>query len=98
MDCKPGQACWIFGGKINSMSNEMARPRYATGLQIPIQNTKVRRTVPEALQRANEMGSPVWRALRVFPLTAPYGLALQGLTYGLIVIDPLDRLEGGLID
>lgn len=98
MICKPGQPCWTFGGKVNSMSDEMARPRTVSGLQIHPSDTKVRRTVPEALQRANELGSPLWRAMRVFPLTAPYGLALQGLTYGLIVVDPLDRLEGGLID
>ena len=98
MECKPGQPCWIFGGKVNSMSNEMARSRSVSGLQIQPSNTKVRRSVPDALKRANEVGSPLWRAMRVFPLTAPYGLALQGLTYGLIVVDPLDRLEGGLID
>ncbi len=56
-----------------------------------------KRTVTEALQRANK-ASPVIRRLKGIPFTRPYAYLLQGLTVGLIVVDPLDRLEGGLID
>lgn len=57
-----------------------------------------KRTVSEAFDRAQGAGSPLWRTTRRVPFLAPYSYALQGLTYGLILIDPLDRLEGGLID
>lgn len=57
-----------------------------------------KRTVGEALERAQSQGSPLWRSAKRFPFTKPYAYALQGLTYGLILVDPLDRLEGGLID
>ena len=57
-----------------------------------------KRTVAEALARAQSQGSPLWKLGKRFPFTQPYAYALQGLTYGLILIDPLDRLEGGLID
>jgi len=59
---------------------------------------KRKRTVAEALERATGAGSPIWRTGREFPFTKPYAYALQGLTYALILVDPLDRLEGGLID
>jgi hypothetical protein len=57
-----------------------------------------KRTVGEALIRAGEKGSPLWRATKRVPFLKPYAYLLQGLTYGLILVDPLDRLEGGLID
>lgn len=57
-----------------------------------------KRTVGEALARAQSQGSPLWKFGKRFPFTKPYAYALQGLTYGLILVDPLDRLEGGLID
>lgn len=56
-----------------------------------------KRTVTEALLRANK-ASPLLRRLKRIPFTRPYAYALQGLTVGLILVDPLDRLEGGLID
>lgn len=60
--------------------------------------TTRKRTVSEALTRAHGTGSPLWKVTRRVPFLAPYSYALQGLTYGLILVDPLDRLEGGLID
>lgn len=60
--------------------------------------TKRRRTPMEALMRANTAGTRLWRPLRAIPPFRIYGFLLQGLTYGFILVDPLDRLEGGLID
>lgn len=56
-----------------------------------------RRTVSEALQRAKE---PTGRIATIgqIPFFKPYSYLFQGLVYGFIVVDPLDRLEGGLID
>ena len=56
-----------------------------------------RRTVAEAIQRARE---PVGRISTIgqIPFFKPYAYLFQGLVYGFIVVDPLDRLEGGLID
>lgn len=59
---------------------------------------KRKRTVPEALVRVQRAGGPIWQRAKRFPFTAPYAYALQGLSYGLVIVDPLDRLEGGLID
>jgi hypothetical protein len=56
-----------------------------------------KRTVGEALLRANK-ASPMVRRLKRIPFTRPYAYLLQGLAVGLILVDPLDRLEGGLID
>ena len=86
------------------MSNEMDRlGRTLPGGSVAGVTTKTtlspqKRTVAEAMQRANEAGSPLWRATRTIPFLRPYGIALQALTYGLIMVDPLDRLDGGLID
>ena len=60
--------------------------------------TKRKRTPLEALARANSVGSQLWRPLRAIPPFRLYGFLLQGFTYGFILVDPLDRLEGGLID
>lgn len=89
----PGRAIEI------KISLVMAGPRTPTGL--PVETSKTgsrRRTVGEALERATGAGSLIWKTGKQFPFTKPYAYALQGLTYTLIVVDPLDRLEGGLID
>ena len=56
-----------------------------------------RRTVSEALQRAREPTSRI-ATIGQIPFFKPYSYLFQGLVYGFIVVDPLDRLEGGLID
>lgn len=99
MVCRPQDPCYQFGGKIKTMSKVMAAPRTPTGL--PVETTEAgprRRTVGEAVERATGAGSPIWKTGKQFPFTKPYAYALQGLTYALILVDPLDRLEGGLID
>ena len=83
------------------MSNRLNASVAPEGL--PITTTSVRtsmrrRTVAEALDRVQGVGSPLWKAGKQYPFTKPYAYALQGLTYALILVDPLDRLEGGLID
>jgi hypothetical protein len=75
--------------------------RSPEGLPIPsVKPTPAyrRRTVGEALERVQGAGSPIWKTGKQYPFTKPYAYALQGLTYALILVDPLDRLEGGLID
>jgi len=53
---------------------------------------KRKRSKFEAAQRATEhLGS--WRSIRRVPFFRPYFYGLAGITYGLILLDPLDRLE-----
>jgi hypothetical protein len=56
-----------------------------------------RRTVKEAVARAREPTSRIKKVGRI-PFLRPYAFLFEGLVYGFIVVDPLDRLEGGLID
>lgn len=100
MDCRPQDPCYQFGGKIKTMSDVLAAPQTPTGLPSGnLTETGLRkRTVPEAIMRAR--GHPLFRissGLKKTPL-APYAMLFQGLTYGLILLDPGNRLEGGLID
>ena len=102
MTCKPTDSCFVFAGRLRTMSNEFER----IGIDKPIRTTQPvnrdgmerKRTIAEAMARANDAGSPLWRTTRTIPFLRPYGIALQALTYGLIMVDPLDRLDGGLID
>ena len=82
------------------MSNEFERLGQTNELRTVStpNSTMQKRTVAEAMKRANSAGSPLWRAARTIPFLKPYGYALQAVTYGLIMVDPLDRLDGGLID
>ena len=101
MQCKPSEPCYRFGGKLNTMSGALNRSRSSSGLAITQDSSSSsmrRRTVGEALVRAGEQGSPIWRGFKRIPFFKPYAYGLQGLTYALILIDPLDRLDGGLID
>mgnify|MGYP001201996973 CR=1 FL=1 len=102
MMCKPEDPCFVFQGKLNTMSRDLARQelnsRIDSGNESAIEKTFRRRTVAEAFARANDKGSPLWRGAKQVPFLNPYAYLLQGLTYALIVVDPLDRLEGGFID
>jgi len=100
MDCRPQDPCYQFGGKIKTMSNVLAAPQTPTGLPtLETSETGPRkRTVGEAIMRAR--GHPLFsvsQGMKETPL-APYAMLFQGLTYGLILLDPGNRLEGGLID
>jgi len=82
------------------MSNVLAAPRTPTGLPADIltETGPRKRTVAEAVIRAR--GHPLFsvsQGMKGTPL-APYAMLFQGLTYGLILLDPGNRLEGGLID
>lgn len=101
MDCKPSEPCYQFGGKINSMSPRMKAP-----ISLELARSRIpsnRRTVGEALDRLTK--------IRPAPLTGlPYGVqrilrkpmmvytAAWFLASALVIVDPLDRLDGGLID
>ena len=103
MTCKPADPCYRFGGKVNSMSARLSTVQARSPEGIPVPTVKPnptyrRRTVSEALERAIGAGSPIWQQAKQYPFTKPYAYALQGLTYALILVDPLNRLEGGLID
>ena len=56
-----------------------------------------RRTVSEAMERASIYISGS-RVLQRVPMLKPYAMIFQAATYAFIAVDPLDRLEGGLID
>lgn len=73
-------------------------PSNSERLTYEFKDKKRKRTVAEALQRVQGAGSPIWATGKKFPVTKPYAYALQALTYALIFVDPLNRLEGGLID
>ena len=102
MMCNPEDPCFVYQGKLNMMSRDLARgelnTRIDSGNESAIEKTFRRRTVAEAFARANDAGSPLWRGAKQVPFLNPYAYLLQGLTYALIVVDPLDRLEGGFID
>lgn len=51
-----------------------------------------KRTKSEAAQRAQSILRPTNRIGKI-PFFRPYLIGLNVLTYGLIIIDPLDRLE-----
>ena len=51
------------------------------------------RTTGEALTRVEGPLAGINRAVRGIPFFRPYIIGLNVLTYGLILIDPLDRLE-----
>jgi len=102
MLCKPEDPCFVYQGKLNIMSRNLARgelnSRINSGNESAIEKTFRRRTVAEAFARANEIGAPIFRGAKQVPFFRPYVYLLQGLTYVLIAVDPLDRLEGGFID
>ena len=92
MLCLPDDPCYTFQGQLNSMSDTMVRVEsITTDFQVP-QPEFVKRTKIEAGLRASEALKAFNRGQKV-PFLRPYVFALNLLTYGLIIIDPLDRLE-----
>lgn len=93
MQCKPTDPCYTFNGMLNVMSGSITIGTVATDLGTrPIQLTKIKRTKFEAAARANDALKEI-NAFTTVPFFRPYIYALNALTYGLILIDPLDRLE-----
>lgn len=92
MFCLPDDPCYTFQGQLNSMSDTMVTVgSITTDFQAP-QPEFVKRTKLEAAGRAFGSLSKVNRFAKI-PFFRPYIYALNALTYGLIIIDPLDRLE-----
>ena len=103
MGCKPLDPCYAYSGKLGMMSTKFAANRAIESPVIDqLQTTRSqqyrRRTVGEALARVQDAGSPLWKVGKSYPFTKPYAYLLQGLTYAMVLVDPLDRLEGGVID
>jgi len=59
----------------------------------PVQPPDRARSKLEAIDRASSRLAGINRAFRGIPFFRPYVLGLNVLTYGLILVDPLDRLE-----
>lgn len=55
--------------------------------------TTRKRTKAEAIERVQEPVQVFAELGGAFPLTRPYARGLTALTYGFILLDPLDRLE-----
>lgn len=90
MECKPNDPCYIVQGRLNTMSPTISS--ITTDLQYRTEPTLEKRSKFEAAQRAESILSETNRIGRI-PFFRPYLIGLNLLTYGLIIIDPLDRLE-----
>ena len=64
-----------------------------TDLTYKTNSGKQKRTTGEAIDRAMGSLGFINRATRGIPFLRQYVIGLNVLTYGLILIDPLDRLE-----
>lgn len=92
MVCKPTDPCWVYEGQLNMMSPSMVTVGSITSDISNVEPSFRQRTKFEAAQRAQSLLRPTNRIGRI-PFFRPYIYALNALTYGLILIDPLDRLE-----
>ena len=90
MDCKPGDSCYAFQGKLNMMSPSMVTIGSITTRFSPADAEQ--RTQLEAAERAYDVLENVNPFAKI-PFLRPYIYGLNLLTYGLILVDPLDRLE-----
>lgn len=63
-----------------------------TDLTYQVEASNQKRTKLQATQRAQSVLRPTNRIGRI-PFFRPYLIGLNVLTYGLILVDPLDRLE-----
>jgi len=91
MECKPTDPCYVFQGRMNMMSPSLVQPSPSLASSRSIPQYRQRTTV-EALDRADDVLDMLGVA-RAIPIVRPYVRALELLTYGLIILDPLDRLE-----
>ena len=90
MECKPNDPCYIVQGRLNSMSPTISS--ITTDLQYRTEPTLEKRSKFEAAERAFDVLAE-FNAFSKVPFFRPYIYGLNALTYGLILIDPLDRLE-----
>lgn len=91
MECKPTDPCYVFQGRMNMMSPSLVQP--SPSLESSSSMSQYRqRTTGEALDRADDALN-ILGVARAIPILRPYFRGLELLTYGLIILDPLDRLE-----
>ena len=90
MDCNPGDPCYAFQGKLNMMSPSMVTVGSITTRFSSADAEQ--RTKLEAAERAYDVLENVNPFAKI-PFLRPYIYGLNLLTYGLILVDPLDRLE-----
>lgn len=94
MVCKPTDPCYIYQGKLNTISPSMVT---IGSIEANISTARgpamVQRSKAEAIDRVEDKLAIVNRTFRGIPFFRPYVIGLNLLTYGLILVDPLDRLE-----
>jgi len=90
MVCKPTDPCYVFQGRLNMMSPSMVTIGSITTRFSPA--TSEQRTKAEAAERVLNVLKEVNPFAKI-PFLRPYIYGLNLLTYGLILVDPLDRLE-----
>lgn len=94
MTCKPSDPCYVYQGKLRTMSPSMVT---VGSIDVDVSNSTgpqlVKRSKVEAVDRASDKLALVNRTFKGIPFFRPYVLGLNLLTYGLILVDPLDRLE-----
>jgi hypothetical protein len=93
MPCKPTDPCYIYQGQLRTMSPSIVT---VGSITVDISTSSgpqlMQRTRGEAAIRAYDVLNKVNPFTKI-PFLRPYIYGLNLLTYGLIVVDPLDRLE-----
>ena len=90
MSCQPTDPCYVYQGKLNMMSPSMVTVGSITTRFSSADAEQ--RTKLEAAERAYDVLEKVNPFAKI-PFLRPYIYGLNLLTYGLILVDPLDRLE-----
>ena len=93
MTCKPSDPCYIHQGQLRTMDPSIVKVGSIT-VDISTSNGPqlMQRTKGEAAVRAYDVLTNVNPFAKI-PFLRPYIYGLNLLTYGLILVDPLDRLE-----
>jgi len=93
MVCKPTDPCYVYRGKLNAMSPSMVTVgSIKTNIASSPGPQLEQRSKAEAAGRAYDVLTKVNPFAKI-PFFRPYIYGLNLLTYGLILVDPLDRLE-----
>ena len=93
MVCKPTDPCYVYQGKLRTMSPSIVT---VGSITVDISTSSgaqlMQRTRADAAGRAYDVLTNVNPFAKI-PFLRPYVYGLNLLTYGLILVDPLDRLE-----
>ena len=93
MTCKPSDPCYVYQGMLRTMSPSIVT---VGSINVDVSSSMgpqlVQRSKLEAAGRAYDVLTNVNPFAKI-PFLRPYIYGLNLLTYGLIVVDPLDRLE-----